>query len=191
MVRQPSRALPGQAENRREADLSTEQAGAQAPPRFPEPVSHGAAARCSVPPGAQPEAAERLTRLIPWPLRATIAEAGGFLGAATGPRAPAARSYCRPARAPTQDRHGSAFTVSKVGNAVERNRVRRRIAPKSCGFQRGSAQPEMTMCWSVGRGPEGPRGVRGYVRRGLEGINQERVEPERLPPRRGGDQVEA
>ena len=51
-----------------------------------------------------------------------------FLAAAKGARVPAARSFCRRASGATTAPSRFGFTVSKkVGNAVERNRVRRRL----------------------------------------------------------------
>src|SRR5262249_12026069 len=104
--------------------------GAQAPPWFPQPDGHqGWPEGAQCPPGARPEAAQRLNRLtrMAAPVE-RLRKRTDFLGAATGPRASAAEFVLQTrARADTgPPRVG--FTVSKkVGNAVERNRVRRRL----------------------------------------------------------------
>ncbi len=55
--------LPGQRRTTREADLSTQQTGAQAPSRLPRPPRHGRRPQGSRrPPRARPQAPERLSR---------------------------------------------------------------------------------------------------------------------------------
>ena len=125
--------LRGQRRQTREADLSTQQAGAQAPSRFPRPhgddrrpQGHCQAARTRsqaaqrlTPPRAKPRgvAMERLRRRA------------DFVAAATGSKAPTA-AFVVQARQRDDDRGPIriGFTVTKkVGNAVERNRIRRRL----------------------------------------------------------------
>jgi ribonuclease P protein component len=112
----------------READLSTEQAGAQAPSRFPRTYGDhgrsqgGGSAAC-----ARPEAAERLTAALA-AFMERLKQRADFLAAARGQKA-ATPAFVLQARKRGDDgpvRVG--FTVSrKVGGAVERNRVRRRL----------------------------------------------------------------
>jgi ribonuclease P protein component len=116
-----------------------------------------------------------------------------FLGAATGPRAPAA-AFVLQARARTDTgppRVG--FTVSKkVGNAVERNRVRRRLREivrlsDAARFRPGNDYVV------VGRRPalnEPFARLIEDLRQALERIHQQRRAPDRPAPRRGGEQVE-
>jgi ribonuclease P protein component len=120
------------AESKREADLPTEQAGAQAPPRFSRP--HGDQGR----PQDRGQAARARTQtaqcLIGDRDAAGIGTVEGlrlraqFLAAAAGAKVPT-RGFVLQARNRGDDgpvRVG--FTVSKkVGTAVERNRVRRRL----------------------------------------------------------------
>src|SRR5262249_50095309 len=117
-----------------EADLSTEQTGAQAPPWFPRP--HGDQGR---PQGRCRAARARTqaTQCLTWRGAASsrMAEAlerlrrrSDFLTAANGSKVPTA-GFVLQAR--KRDEGGPVrvgFTVSrKVGTAVERNRVRRRL----------------------------------------------------------------
>jgi ribonuclease P protein component len=118
-----------EAETTREADLSTEQARAQAPSRLPQPHGNqgGPQGNCATP-FARPQAAEcvspaprgisvrRLTK------RADYVAAAAGITQAAGALVLQARSRddAKPAR--------FGFTVSKkVGNAPQRNRVRRRL----------------------------------------------------------------
>jgi ribonuclease P protein component len=125
--------LRGQRRQTREADLSTEQAGAQAASRFPRPhgdnrrpQGHCQAAR------ARSQAAQRLTPRRPKPRGVAmerLRQRADFVAAATGVKAPTA-AFVVQARQRDDDsgpiRIG--FTVTKkVGNAVERNRIRRRL----------------------------------------------------------------
>jgi ribonuclease P protein component len=112
----------------READLPTEQAGAQAPSRFPRP--HGDQGR---PQGALEaarewaEAAQRLTAPNGVSME-RLRQRADFLAAAGGAKIATAAFVLQ-----TRDRRDGGpvrvgFTVSrKVGGAVERNRVRRRL----------------------------------------------------------------
>jgi ribonuclease P protein component len=103
----------------READLSTQQAGAQAPSRISRPPQdHG-----------RPQAAQRLRPArTPASAMERLRQRADFLAVATGARAPATGFVLQ-----ARDRRENGpvrvgFTVSKkVGNAVERNRVRRRL----------------------------------------------------------------
>jgi ribonuclease P protein component len=121
------------AERLRETDLSAQQVGTQAPPRLPCPYGDqgrpqgtggtasawAQAAQCVT--GARPPfkhcyAMERLKRR------------SDFRAAASGMRAPGCAFVLRAHK--RSDAHGVrvGFTVSRqVGNAVERNRVRRRL----------------------------------------------------------------
>lgn len=125
----PHGATSGDPE--READLSTEQARTQAPTRFPRAHGNQGWTQGLVgPPGTRTQAAVRLTAAA----RPRIAfmerlkQRADFLAAASGIKAPAVAFVLQ-----ARDRHDQAparfgFTVSKkVGNAVERNRVRRRL----------------------------------------------------------------
>lgn len=114
----------------READLSTQQAGAQAPSRISRPhQDQGRPQGDRRPAGTRPQAAQRLR-----PARTTasamerLRQRADFLAVATGARAPAT-GFVLQARDRREDgpvRVG--FTASKkVGNAAERNRVRRRL----------------------------------------------------------------
>ena len=109
----------------READLSTQQAGAQTPPWLPHAHGHhgwptGAlSASCT-----RPQAFERLTHAPMERLR----QRADFLAAASGQKAPTAGFILQLRTRPDAGVFRVGFTVSKkVGNAVERNRVRRRL----------------------------------------------------------------
>ena len=61
----PTGKLPGQRRTTREADLSTQQTGAQAPSRLPRPSRHHRRPQGSRrPPRARPQASERLSRIF-------------------------------------------------------------------------------------------------------------------------------
>jgi len=116
----------------READLSTEQACTQAPSRFPHAHGHQRRAQGAFGTAfARTQAAFRLTAGIEAARIASmerLRQRADFLAAASGTRTTAA-AFVLQARKRVDDgpaRFG--FTVSKkVGNAVERNRVRRRL----------------------------------------------------------------
>jgi ribonuclease P protein component len=132
-------ALPGprphgaiSGEPNREADLPTEQACTQASSRLPRAHGHqGRTQGGGGAPGARAQAAFRLTA-APFDPRIAFMERlrqrADFLAAASGTKVPGA-AFVLQARQRTDSgapRYG--FTVSKkVGNAVERNRVRRRL----------------------------------------------------------------
>jgi ribonuclease P protein component len=116
-----------------------------------------------------------------------------FLSAATGPRAPAAAFVLQTrARADTgPPRVG--FTVSKkVGNAVERNRVRRRLREIVRLSDAARLRPGNDYVL-VGRRAALKEPFARLIedfRQALERIHQQRRAPDRPAPRRGGDQVE-
>src|SRR5262249_23925570 len=129
---------------RREADLSTEQAGAQAPSRLPRPHGHqGRSPRGSGTPRPWTQAVERLTS-APRPAMERLRHRADFLAAATATKAQASAFVLQARRRDDEGPARVGFTVSKkVGNAVERNRVRRRlremvrlstVAPMRVGF---------------------------------------------------------
>jgi ribonuclease P protein component len=114
-----------------EADLSTEQAGARTPPRFPH--AHGDARRpqgAGEPPRQGPREAERLgpagAGSVPI---ATITLRRDFLAANTGRRAPTPGFVLLVRRRDDGDPAMRAgFTVTKkIGNSVVRNRLKRRL----------------------------------------------------------------
>jgi ribonuclease P protein component len=121
---------PIQRRRPREADLSTEQAGAQAPPWVPCPHGHqGRAQGGGCPARTRAQAAQRLTAPARrWPAMERLRRRAEFLAVAAGAKVPAS-AFVLQAR--PRDDAGPArvgFTVSKkVGTAVERNRVRRRL----------------------------------------------------------------
>jgi len=109
----------------READLPTQQAGAQTPPWLPQ--AHGHDRR---PTGAfsasftRSQAFERLIKRHMERLR----QRADFLAAASGQKAPTAGFVLQLRKRLDTGVCRVGFTVSKkVGNAVERNRVRRRL----------------------------------------------------------------
>ena len=116
----------------READLSTEQACTQAPSRFPRAHGHQGRAQGAFSAAlARTQAAFRLTARHGHARIASmerLRQRADFLAAASGIKTTAA-AFVLQARKRVDDgpaRFG--FTVSKkVGNAVERNRVRRRL----------------------------------------------------------------
>jgi ribonuclease P protein component len=115
-----------------EADLSTEQAGAQASPWLSRPDGHqGRPQGRQCPPRTRSQALDRLKRrrgtscLVPME---RLKRRADFLAAAGGTSVPAAafvlQARTRGDEAPAR----VGFTVSKkVGGATERNRVRRRL----------------------------------------------------------------
>jgi ribonuclease P protein component len=140
-----SRANPGSArsgENCRETDLSAEQIGAQAPSRFSRP--HGDQRR---PPRAErasragPQETERVTERanrppvssVPQSIPKSIAmerlkRRTDFRAAATGARASARAFILQALQRGEEGPVRIGFTVSRqVGNAVKRNRVKRRL----------------------------------------------------------------
>src|SRR5262249_38370821 len=113
-------------EKPREADLPTEQAGAQAPPRFPRPHGHqGRTQGRGGPAGAWTQAPERPTTA---PAKDQPRRPGEFLPEARGAKV-AGAAFALPGWRSRDDGPARVgFTVSrKVGTAVERNRVRRRL----------------------------------------------------------------
>jgi ribonuclease P protein component len=121
------------AENlKREADLSTEQTCTQAPSRFPR--AHGNQRRTQSPvgaPGAWTQAAVCLTAKKNAAHIASmerLRQRADFLAAASGIKVPAAAFVLQARKRRDGGPARFGFTVSKkVGNAVERNRVRRRL----------------------------------------------------------------
>jgi ribonuclease P protein component len=127
-----------------EADLSAEQTGAQAPPRFSQPHGdQGRAQGAQRPAGPRSQAAERLSRRTGAVSVERLRKRADFLAAATGPRISAAAFIVQIRERADSGPPRVGFTVSKkVGGAVERNRVRRRLrevvrlsdaAPLRCG----------------------------------------------------------
>ena len=123
----PSAAPHSRRRSTREADLSTQQARAQAPSRFSRTHGdHGRPQGGRRPAQAGPQAAQRLISAIITMLR--LKQRADFLAAASGAKV-ATAAFVLQGR--NRDDDGPArigFTVSrKVGTAVERNRVRRRL----------------------------------------------------------------
>jgi ribonuclease P protein component len=117
---------------KREADLSTEQACAQAPSRFPH--AHGNQGRTESPVGTPQARAQAAVGLTAARTAARIAsmerlrQRADFVAAASGIKVPAAAFVLQARRRRDAGPPRLGFTVSKkVGNAVERNRVRRRL----------------------------------------------------------------
>jgi ribonuclease P protein component len=114
----------------READLPTQQAGAQAPSWIsPPPQDQGRPQGACRPASPWAQAAERLT---PAPATASTMERlrqrADFLAAATGARAPVSGFVLQALNRREDGPVRVGFTVSKkVGNSAERNRVRRRL----------------------------------------------------------------
>jgi ribonuclease P protein component len=115
----------------RETDLSTKQARAQAPPRFP--CAHGDHGRPQGhlgPSSARSQAPQRLIRNGPEGRSGMqrLRQRADFLAAAGGLKVPSAGFVLQARDRSDQAPARVGFTVSrKVGNAVERNRVRRRL----------------------------------------------------------------
>jgi ribonuclease P protein component len=115
-----------------EADLSTEQAGAQAAPRVPRPNGEqGRPARGRGAPLARTQAAERLTPRAEnarFFAMERMRHRADFLAASAGAKASGSAFTLQVRRRDDEGPARVGFTVSKkVGNAVERNRVRRRL----------------------------------------------------------------
>ena len=114
----------------READLPTQQAGAQAPSWIsPPPENQGRPQGPCRPASARAQAAERL---IPAQTSALtmdrLRQRADFLAAATGARAPVSGFVLQALNRREDGPVRVGFTVSKkVGNSPERNRVRRRL----------------------------------------------------------------
>ncbi len=115
-----------EAEKAREADLSTQQAGTQAASRLSRP--HGNQRRPQGhqrAPRARPQAP---VRLILAPRLQRLRQRADFIAAASGAKAHASGFVLQSRARGDLDPPRVGFTVSKkVGNAVERNRVRRRL----------------------------------------------------------------
>ena len=117
-----------------------------------------------------------------------------FLDAATGPRAPAAAFVLQTRARPDTGPPRVGFTVSKkVGNAVERNRARRRLREIVRLSDAARLRPGNDYVL-VGRRAAlnlpFARLIEDF-RQALERIHQQRRAPDRPAPRRGGDPVEA
>jgi ribonuclease P protein component len=190
----PIGAPRGQAENTGEADVSTEQAGAQAPPRLSNPHGdHGRPQGAQCPPHPRPEAAQRLIRPVPASAVERLRKRADFLGAAAGPRAPAEAFVLQSRERSDTGPPRVGFTVSrKVGNAVERNRVRRRLREivrlsDADRFRPGSDYVligrRAALDLSFARLAED-------FSRALARIHQQRRAPRRPPDHRGGERVE-
>jgi ribonuclease P protein component len=117
---------------KREADLSTEQARTQAPSRFPS--AYGNQGRTESPVGASGARTQAALGLTAAKTAARIAsmerlrQRADFLAAASGIKIPAAAFVLQARKRSDTGPARFGFTVSKkVGNAVERNRVRRRL----------------------------------------------------------------
>jgi ribonuclease P protein component len=117
-------------EQNREADLSTEQACTQAPPRFSR--AHGHHRRTQGGCGtalARTQAAVRLTAASTAArFMERLRQRADFLAAAAGTKVTAPAFLLQARKRGDEGPVRCGFTVSKkVGNAVERNRVRRRL----------------------------------------------------------------
>jgi len=116
---------------KREADLSTEQTRTQASSRFPHAhVDQGRPQGVVGAPRARAQAALRLIAAIraAHAFMERLRQRADFLAAASGIKAPAAAFVLQARNRRDQGPPRFGFTVSKkVGNAVERNRVRRRL----------------------------------------------------------------
>jgi ribonuclease P protein component len=118
-----------------------------------------------------------------------------FLGVASGPRAPAEAFVLQTRARPDTGPPRVGFTVSKkVGNAVERNRVRRRLREvvRLCDASRLVAGNDYVL---IGRRPalELPfeRLVEDFSRALARLQQQHRRAPRRPAARHGDDQIEA
>ena len=115
----------------READLPTQQAGAQAPSWLSQPPEdQGGPQGAGCPAAAWAQAAQRLKparRSASSPMQ-RLRQRADFLAAASGPRAPVSGFVLQALNRHENGPVRVGFTVSKkVGNSVERNRVRRRL----------------------------------------------------------------
>src|SRR5262249_42363882 len=122
---------PGQRRTTREADLSTLETGAQAPPRLPRPSRHRRrpqGPRRAPRPG--PQASERLSRAF-FRRKFTmerLRQRADFLAGADGGRVNSPAFTLQGRRRDDQGPVRVGFTVTKKnGNAPERNRIRRRL----------------------------------------------------------------
>src|SRR5882757_2104871 len=125
-----SGTLPGQRRTTREADLPTQQTGAQAPPRLPRPSRHRRrpqGSRCA--PCAWPQAPERLSRAFSGDsIMDRLRQRADFLAVANGARANAAAFVLQGRRRDDDGPIRVGFTVTKKnGSAPQRNRIRRRL----------------------------------------------------------------
>lgn len=114
----------------READLSTQQAGAQAPSWISPPSENqGRPQSACCPASAWAEAAERLIKAPASALTVErLRQRADFLAAARGARAPVSGFVLQALNRREDGPVRVGFTVSnKVGNSPERNRVRRRL----------------------------------------------------------------
>jgi len=114
----------------READLPTQQAGAQAPSWIsPPPENQGRPQGPGRPASTRAQAAERLISAQTSALTMDrLRQRADFLAAATGARAPVSGFVLQALNRREDGPVRVGFTVSKkVGNAAERNRVRRRL----------------------------------------------------------------
>jgi ribonuclease P protein component len=116
-----------------------------------------------------------------------------FLDAATGPRAPAAAFVLQTRTRADTGPPRVGFTVSKkVGNAVERNRVRRRLREIVRLSDASRFRPGNDYVL-VGRRAALDEPFARLIEdfsRALERIHQQRRAPDRPAPRRTGDQTE-
>ena len=122
--------LPGQRRTTREADLSTQQTGAQAPSRLPRPpCDHRRPQGSRRAPRAGPQASERLSRASRRFHHGSAKAAGGLPRRCQWARGSTALpSWCRAARRDDDGPIRVGFTVTKKnGTATERNRIRRRL----------------------------------------------------------------
>src|SRR6516162_2228817 len=117
-----SRAFASRRRTIGETDLSTEQAGAQTPSRLPRAHGdEGRPPRHPRPPRAWTQAAQCLSL-------ERLRQRADFLAAASATKVPTAAFVLQVRRRGEEGPVRVGFTVSrKVGTAVERNRVRRRL----------------------------------------------------------------
>ena len=138
-----SAARGGQRRTTREADLSTEQAGAQAPSRFSRPHGdHGRPQGRRRPPRARSQAAQRLTSAASRARRAMerLRQRADFLAAATG--AKAADGGFRAAGAQARRRWTGPRRLHRLQEGRQRGRAQPR-APAAAGIVRLSAAGRM------------------------------------------------